>query len=1168
MACLLFAFPFTAYAQLNSASIYGTVLDSAGALVPNATVRAVHVSTGTIYRFTTDSLGSFDFPQLRLGAYQIEVEAAGFQKLVRTGINLELSQRAKLDMALQVGNLTESVQVSAEAPLLETASAAQGQNITVKQVEDLPVLSRIPWFLGLISANVNPQRDMNSGLQPFNRVNNFSVNGSRGDTNEMMIDGISAVVPEGGSAGSGTTAIAMQPPVDATQEFKVLTNSFAAEYGKTGGGVVTLTIKSGTNQFHGSLFEFLQNDALNANDFFSNRNGFRKGELRRNEFGGAIGGPIIRNRSFFFFDYQGLRHLAAGQAIRSSLPSAAMMTGDFSNLRNAAGQLIAIYDPLTAGPGEARTPFFGNIIPKARIDPTSAKIVSFLPTERRSAGDPFTGLGNNTYLIPRPTNLNQYDMKFDHRFNETNNMFFRYSWYHNDTTNVPTLPGSTFGNLNAADLGGSNSPVHSYQAVLGHTWTINPTTIFDWRGGYTRLYSDQDWPGGCLPSNCAKPFDPTNAGFPSYIKAFSDTAGFPSLTFTDYQTLGAGNQQIVIPDTILLNASLTKIKGRHVMKFGFDGRRVHYIRGGGSTRNGAYAFDAGFTQKLSTKANPSLEGNSFASFLLGAPASGSISRVNISNVRSSYYAFFAQDDFKITKKMTLNLGLRWDISQPMWDSHNAISFLDLADSNPIGPLAGLPNLKGVLQFPNVGALKGVNDTIGIDWNNFAPRLGIAYQLTPRWVVRAGGGVFYKTIIGEAVPPPADSFAITTPMVTTLDGARPVTFLSNPFPNGIQNPTRGALGPLTNVGNTINGIAGTNSTATPYVMQWNVNIQRQLTSSIVAEVGYAGMAARKMDRRPANLNELPPDIVAQYGNKLNQLVPNPFYGLPQIPASSVLAQPTVAMGQLLRPYPQFLDVNMWSFNGGNADYHGLNAKVEKRFSHGVSLLASYVFSKTIDDYSGIPNWLGSAPQGDRTRYNYKIEKAINEEEVPRRFVIAYTYELPIGKGHQFLNRNRFVDLAVGGWQINGILTFAAGNPVQVTTSNNYMNFGAGAQRPNSTGVSAAKDTDPESRLGGVSGGGGWFTQSAFTQPAAFTIGNAGRTLPDVRTDSIKNWDFSMFKSFSFTERIKLQYRAEFFNFLNTPTFGLPQRSFVAGDFGVVSSTLNLPRQMQMGLRLTF
>src|SRR6266567_482842 len=288
---LFLALAYSAPAQFNSASIYGTVLDSGGAVVPGATVRAQHIETGTLYKFTTDSLGNYDFPQIRLGAYRVEAEAPGFQKLLRTGIDLALNQRAKLDLILQDGNLTETVQVRAETPLLDTATAATGQVVTKKQVEDLPVLSRIPWYLGLISAGVNPQRDMNSGSQPFNRVNNFSVNGSRGDTNEMMIDGLSTVVPEGGSAGSGTTSIVLQPTVDATQEFKILTNSFAAEYGKTGGGVVTLTIKSGTNTLHGSLFEFLQNDALNANDWFSNRAGFRKGELRRNQFGGSVGGP-------------------------------------------------------------------------------------------------------------------------------------------------------------------------------------------------------------------------------------------------------------------------------------------------------------------------------------------------------------------------------------------------------------------------------------------------------------------------------------------------------------------------------------------------------------------------------------------------------------------------------------------------------------------------------------------------------------------------------------------------------------------------------------------------------------------------------------------------------------------------------------------------------------
>jgi hypothetical protein len=432
------------------------------------------------------------------------------------------------------------------------------------------------------------------------------------------------------------------------------------------------------------------------------------------------------------------------------------------------------------------------------------------------------------------------------------------------------------------------------------------------------------------------------------------------------------------------------------MKFGFDGRRHHYIRGGGTNRVGQYNFTAGFTQRIHNVNNPAREGNSFASFLLGLPNDGSIQRISVADVKSHYFGFYAQDDWKITRKLTLNLGVRYDVSQPMWDKFGQLSFLNLTDANPIGAQVGLPNVAGGLMFPGKGTLQDVQNTMTIDWTNVAPRLGIAYQVNPKTVIRAGAGIFYRTILGEAIPAPRDSFSITTPMVTSLDGARPQDLLSNPFPRGIQEPRRGADGMLTNVGLSISGIAGTNSSTTPYVGQWNFNIQRELPFNMVAEIGYVGSVAKLQDRRPINLNELAFEHVP-LGNALNTLVSNPFFGNSNIPASSFLAQPTVRRGQLLRPYPQFDSVTMWGYNGASSEYNALQAKVEKRFSHGMTLLASYTWSKLMDDFSGIPTWLGSSPAGDRTRYDFRREWSINEEEVPHRFVGSYTYELPWGKG---------------------------------------------------------------------------------------------------------------------------------------------------------------------------
>lgn len=478
-------------------------------------------------------------------------------------------------------------------------------------------------------------------------------------------------------------------------------------------------------------------------------------------WGGSIGGPFIRNRLFGFFNYQGLSQLDSGQAVRSSLPLAAFSNGDFQNLLNSQGKQITIYDPLTAGPGEPRTAFENNRIPESRIDPTARKIWSFVPTERRSAGDQFTGLGNNTYLIPRNTNDDQWDTKIDGNWNDAHRSFFRFSWYHHNRNTPPNLPGSTWDNLNLADAGGNQGPVNNYQLAMGHTWTVNPTTIVDVRVGYTRLFFAQDYHTGCQPHSCENPFDPTEAGLPQYMADYTDTAGFPYILMSNYEALGAANQQYGIPDSPSLQANMTKITGRHVLKFGYDARRQHYVRGGGSNRVGQFNFDDVMTRRVHNRANVALEGNSFASFLLGTPTTGSIQRVSFSDVSSDYHAFFIQDDFKVTPRLTINMGVRWDISRPMTDAFDQMSFLNLDVTSPLNdridrskmPAGMASTIVGGLEFPDKGPLSGVGNPMTIDWNNFAPRIGIAYQLTPKTVIRLGYAQLYKTQIGEAVPPP-------------------------------------------------------------------------------------------------------------------------------------------------------------------------------------------------------------------------------------------------------------------------------------------------------------------------------------------------------------------------------------------------------------------------------
>lgn len=1018
VAGLLFA--GDAAAQTIRASIYGNVTDATGSGVPGATVRAVHVATSTELSYTTDDRGNYDFPRLvKFGEYRLEAEAKGFQKMIREGIMVVIDQCARVDLELRIGEVSQTIEVSGDAPLLEASNSTPGAYVPKKLIDTLPLFNRQPLSLVLIAPGVTPQGTFGpifNGAENNPRpivytISNFSVNGSRGVTNVIIVDGLSINVPEGGNGGAGTAGPALSPNADATEEVKVLSNTFSAEYGKSGGGVVTMTLKSGSNEFHGSLFEYFRNDVVDANPWFSNAAGIGKAKLRQNMFGGALGGPIIRNRTFFFFNYQAYRQISQGAPARSSLPTLPMLDGDFSQLLNSSGQLITIYDPLTAGPGEARTPFAGNLIPRNRMDPTALKILSFIPRERRSAGDPFTALGNNTYSNPVRATERQWDLKIDHSFSPAHLLTGRLSWWNVDNRNTPTLPGVDYDNPNPADTGLYTVPRRSYQPMLAYTWTINPRTIFDIGGGYTRYEVSATHLYGCQPlfNSCKRPFDPTQVGFPAYIRDYSDVQGFPGIAFSaGYQSFGVPNQQWYTPDSIAGQASLTRVTGRHVLKGGFEWRRQHYIRGGGGDLVGRFSFSDAFTRRISNRANTSLEGNPIASFLLGYPDTGSISRVSFSDVNSDYFAGFIQDDFKVSSRLTLNLGLRWDVSRPMWDRLGQISFFNPDVASPLnGRLnpAAIPQgmqtmLHGGLEFPDQGRLAGVNNTMSVDWNNLAPRLGLAYRVKTSTVIRAGFGLLYKTQLGEAVPPPRDSFSVTNDMLTTLDGARPLNTLSDPFPGGnLLEPTRGNLGLVTNAGLNASGILGSNADKVPYIIQWNFNVQHQMPGQILAEAGYTGSNGKQLNRPPIDFNELDPRFVS-LGNQLNQLVPNPFYGIEGIPSTSVLAQPTVRLGQLLRPYPQFLRVEAWDRNGANSKYHGVTGRVEKRFTHGLALLGSYTASKLLDDFSGIPGWQGAAPARDRTLYDATREWAVNEEDVSQRLVVSYSYELPIGKGKTF------------------------------------------------------------------------------------------------------------------------------------------------------------------------
>ena len=1112
-------------AQSITGTITGTVTDSTGAVVPGATVIVTNTETNLKTAVETDTTGSYTATLLPRGSYTLEGTATGFKRHRQEGLTLQVAQQARVDIQLSIGEVAESILVTADAAQLETESATLSKVVDNKAIVNLPLNTRNVYSLVFLTPGVTGSVGNSYGEM------RYSVNGARQRTMDTLVDGVTAAHP----TVNGFAGISVFPSVDAIEEFKLMGADFPAEFGRSLGSVLNIVFKSGTNDFHGSAYEFLRNSKFDANNFFDNSRGRELASFKRSQFGGVFNGPIVKQRTFFMVSYEGLRERSASNTT-TSVPTPLERTGDFSQTRTSSGAMITIYDPLTtrknpSGSGNIRDPFPGNKIGAARLDPVGLNAAKYYPLPNTApTGASFQN--NFTNSASRPLDMNMSDYRVDHVISPTQRIFGRYSTRLNENADPSYFPDD----LKIAE-GRIVQEDHVHGGVIDYTNMLSSTTILNARLGLARtLY---------VYNNQGLGFVPSSLGLPTYIDTAVDFVMFPGFSATDYRSLGGGDHRRNAFMSYTGVASLSKVVGRHNMKVGTDIRMMR-VNTNEARSASSYAFTRGMTQGPNPNTASSSAGNGFASMLLGTGSSGSLIQ-NYKNVatQSFYIAGYFQDDWRVTNKLTLNLGLRWDIDTPRSERYDRTNYFDTQVKTPLD--AVIPGITGGLVY--VGVDGRPRTQFDADTNNWAPRIGLSWQFLPKTVLRAG----YAIVYGPSQQAAAGTigtlgFRTDNTWVATIDGITPNHYLKDPYPNGFA-PTLGAgLGVLTQFGNSIE--ATTRDIVSPYTQQLNVNIQRELPFDTVLEAAYVrtrGFYLHRNDEGGLSLNQLDPKYMS-LGSSLNDQVDNPFYGKY---TGGVLSSAKTSRAQLLRPYPQFTNIIPIYSVGANNWYDSLQVTLNKRFSRGLQFQGAYTWAKNLDQ--------GMAHQNS---YDIRAGKALADIDVSHRFTLGYVYELPFGRGRQWgAGWSKTMDLILGQWQVNGITTFQAGTPLQITASNTAGLFNM-VTRPNNNGKSATKSGPVQERLNG------YFDKSVFSQPAAFTFGNVGPRLPDVRNDGIFNWDISVFKHFRITERLNLQFRAEALNAFNTPRFSSPNTSVTSNSFGIVTTTANAPRQIQFGLKLLF
>jgi hypothetical protein len=1121
-----------AYAQEVRATITGSVYDPQGSVIVGAKVTARALATGTVLEAVSNESGLYALPFIPIGKYTVTATMTGFKTAVRNDVELRVGDRARLDFTLEVGGIAEQVTVTSEAALLDTATASNGQVIDSAKVKELPLLGRNPFMLAAISAGVQytPTRGSRSN-RPFDNggMDSFSINGGRQTTNEFLLDG----VPDTNTETTSPSNLSYVPSPDATEEFKVQTNTYDAQYGRTGGGVVNVSLKAGTNQLHGVMYHYLRNDKLNANAFETNAAGLGRSPFKWNQPGLVFDGPVVipklyngKNRTFFMFSWEKIKS-AIPFPQNYTVPTTLQRGGDFSQTTQANGTPILIYDPLTTtlqGGAYLRNAFPGNRIPTNRFDPVANNLLKFIPTPNQPGNA--QGFFN---LVASPNTVSdeydQFAFRIDQQITSKHRFFSRYVRGNRHETNSfagfekPASPWYQHWRINQ----GGNIDITS---------TLGPTLVSSFRMGYIRhQFAIQQYGEG---------FDPTQLGFPASATAGLPRNFFPRIDYTDYTNFGpqrSTGSEFTFSDTWSIAETLSKVLATHTIKFGFEGRQMFNNQDRPTSSFARFNFRRNFTQRDALRADAS--GNAFASLLLGMPESGESVRQPALAYGNKYFVLFFQDDWKVSRKLTLNLGLRWDHETPQSERFNQQNAgFDTTSASPL-QAPGFP-LKGGLLFTDSNNRYPQKR----DWNNFQPRAGVAYQLGPRTVFRGGFGISYLPTFDIGYN---NGFAVTTAMVTSTDGGlTPANRLNNPFPEGYLAVPGSSRGLATLVGQGFN--YSDPNRVIPFVRQFSAGFQHEFPGRILIDASYSGSRSRSLQASQP-INEVSAAQLA-LGNGLLTQVTNPMRGL--LPGSAFNGA-TVPRQQLLRPLPQFAGITENHRSLGYSTFDSLQLRAEKRMSHGVHMLLSYTWSKSIEAVGYL-----NAQDGRND-----LARVLTAVDTPHRAIVSGAWALPFfkegrGLGHQLL----------GGWQLTGIITMQTGQPIGApggvfATGVNPRFEGSDRSRArwfntctlalNGNRQNCASASEPV----------------AFTVQPPFTLRTLSVRFPNIRNLRPVNTDFSLFKKFSITERLNVEFRAESFNLTNTPWFGNPNTTAGGAAFGTVApSQANDPRNIQFALRLAF
>jgi hypothetical protein len=1147
-ACLLAAAP--AAAQEVRASLSGTVTDPSGAPVPGAKITVTHLAKNTTIVSESNETGLYSTPLLEPAAYNVTVEKDGFRRVVRANIVLQSLEKARLDVQLQIGAVAETINVDATLSQLQTETANRDTALSNELIANLPTQGRNPFQIAWAAPGVFKAGGWRY-LRSFDigGTTGFSVNGGRSGENEVLLDGTSNVR-------SSRTVIHV-PTMESIQEFKVLTNTYDAQYGRTGGGIVTMVTKSGTNQFHGNLFEYFQNDKLNANQFELNANRIRKSPNNINAYGFFLSGPIFvpkvfdgRNKLFWTLAHESMRQRSADPGVQTVAPLE-WRNGNFSTRRNAQNVLVEIFDPLTTQTNATRTPFPGNIIPASRISPIAANALKFVPGPTSPGNGP-AQVQNYPYPSRWVADMFQWSGRLDYQVNAKNNTNFRYG----------QNPFSEYRGLvyvrNVADANPAeptnNAPLNRNGRTIGFNWTstLNPTTTFDLRLGLNRWEESSG-------SSYGAGFDPRQLGFDSNLVSQYTKLAFPRFDFgASYAPIGASNvANFGNFDTYTLQPNVNKVIGRHFIKFGVELRRYNNNNSNPGISSGQFNFGRNWTQRLSTQADAT-SGDEFATFLLGYPTSAFVDR-NIDPAFSNrYYAGFFQDDFKVSKRLTVNLGLRWDYESPAVERFDRmVQSLDFNAPSPIAQQAAGLNLRGAVQFANLGGTP--RGSFVPDKNNWAPRAGFAYRLGEKWVIRGGYGLYY---LGQSATGSNQGYSQRTNAVVTVNNLTPAVTLTNPFSNQVNGQLLPAVGNSQGAASFLGQALAVNwqQRPLPYSHQYSFDIQRELPAGILVEAAYVGNLTRKLPVN-SNANYIPANELGRRTSTgaidnayYNTQIPNPMRGL--IPNNAALNGATITRQTLLFTFPQYTPLTINNLPIGRQRYDSFQLKASKRFAAGLTFLASYTGAKTLEQVSfqNIQDFNVSDPASSRL-----IKQSADQIDIPRKFNLAAVWHLPFGKGRPFAsNINRAADFLIGGWELNANVTYMKGWNIAYPNANQVANGSAALDNP-----TLAKYFNTDLWLNPA-------TNRFVPAQEPFTLRNFPLRFSDVRLPGYQNWDASISKVFPIHERLKAQFRFEAVNALNTPWFtGIQSVDVTNAQFGRLNPVQgNLPRFLKLGLNLQF